>query len=191
MLVLTPVGLVMFLNVLVSRRRKKFDEQVPDTLQMFSGGLRAGHSLLRSIDAAAQENDAPMAEELNRVVNETRIGRDLGESLDEVARRTDNEDFGVDRPVRRDPPRGRRRFGRGLGPCGGNIMSPASHLNFVIANGVVVMPLYGTPTGAAALEALQAVFPDRSVVGVPSRGLLGAGDAGGGSFHCITQQEPA
>jgi agmatine deiminase len=70
-------------------------------------------------------------------------------------------------------------------------ISPASHLNFVIANGVVVMPLYGTPTQAAALEALQGVFPGRNVVGVPSRGLLGTGDAGGGSFHCITQQEPA
>jgi agmatine deiminase len=70
-------------------------------------------------------------------------------------------------------------------------ISPASHLNFVIANGVVVVPFYGTPTEAAALEALQAVFPDRKVIGVPSRGLLGAGDAGGGSFHCITQQEPA
>ena len=34
-----------------------------------------------------------MKEELNRVVNETRIGRDLGESLADVARRTDNEDF--------------------------------------------------------------------------------------------------
>jgi tight adherence protein B len=94
LLVLTPVGLAVFLNVLVSRRRKKFDDQVPDTLQMFSGGLRAGHSLLRAIDAAAQESEVPMSEELNRVVNETRIGRDLGESLDEVARRTDNEDFG-------------------------------------------------------------------------------------------------
>ena len=70
-------------------------------------------------------------------------------------------------------------------------MSPASHLNFVIANGVVVMPMYGTPTEAAALDALRAVFPGRTVIGVPSRGLLGAGDAGGGSFHCITQQEPA
>ncbi|GIU54821.1 hypothetical protein NicSoilC12_05700 [Arthrobacter sp. NicSoilC12] len=91
---LAPVGLWALLTVLISRRRRKFDEQVPDTLQLFSGGLRAGHSLLRAIDAAAQESDAPMAEELNRVVNETRIGRDLGESLDEVARRTDNEDFG-------------------------------------------------------------------------------------------------
>jgi agmatine deiminase len=69
-------------------------------------------------------------------------------------------------------------------------VAPASHMNFVIANGVVVVPVYGTPTQKAALEALQAVFTDRKVVGVDSRGLLGWGDAGGGSFHCITQQEP-
>lgn len=69
-------------------------------------------------------------------------------------------------------------------------ISPASHMNFIIANGVVVMPVYGTPTQDAALAALQAVFPKRKVIGVPSRGLLGCGEAGGGSFHCITQQEP-
>jgi agmatine deiminase len=69
-------------------------------------------------------------------------------------------------------------------------IAPASHMNFVIANEVVVVPVYGTPTQDAALEALQAVFTDRKVIGVSSRGLLGCGDAGGGSFHCITQQEP-
>lgn len=69
-------------------------------------------------------------------------------------------------------------------------ISPASHMNFIIANGVVVVPLYGTATEKAAIEALRAVFPGRRVVGVPSRGLLGCGAAGGGSFHCITQQEP-
>lgn len=70
-------------------------------------------------------------------------------------------------------------------------ISPASHMNFVIANGVVVVPIYGTETEAAALQALQTVFTTRAVVGVSSRGLLGCGTAGGGSFHCITQQEPA
>lgn len=70
-------------------------------------------------------------------------------------------------------------------------VAPASHLNFVIANGIVVVPVYGTPTQDRALAALQAVFPGRKVVGISSRGLLGAGNAGGGSFHCITQQEPS
>lgn len=70
-------------------------------------------------------------------------------------------------------------------------VSPASHMNFIIANGVVVVPVYGTATQDAAVEALQAVFPDRKVIGLPSKGVLGAGEAGGGSFHCITQQEPA
>jgi agmatine deiminase len=69
-------------------------------------------------------------------------------------------------------------------------ISPASHMNFVIANGVVVVPVYGTATQTAAIAALQAVFPGRKVVGVYSRGLLGCGEAGGGSFHCITQQQP-
>jgi agmatine deiminase len=69
--------------------------------------------------------------------------------------------------------------------------APASHVNFVIANGVVAVPVYGTPTADRAVEALQAVFPDREVVGLPSRALLGSGIAGGGSFHCITREEPA
>lgn len=69
-------------------------------------------------------------------------------------------------------------------------ISPASHMNFIIANGIVAVPVYGTPTQEAAIAALAEVFPDRTVVGISSRGLLGCGSAGGGSFHCITQQEP-
>jgi len=68
---------------------------------------------------------------------------------------------------------------------------PASHLNFVIANGIVAVPVYGTASAEDAIEALQAAFPERKVLGLPSLSLLGSGSAGGGSFHCITQQEPA
>ncbi len=78
--------------------------------------------------------------------------------------------------------------GRYLNPAGK--IAPASHMNFLIANGVVVVPVYGTATQDFAIEVLSEVFTDRKVIGVPSRGLLGSGEAGGGSFHCITQQEP-
>jgi agmatine deiminase len=78
-------------------------------------------------------------------------------------------------------------------PSPGRIMSedhrvtPASHMNFVIANGAVIAPTFGGPAGGWALEALSALFPDRTVIGLPSRAVI----TGGGSFHCITQQEPA
>lgn len=78
--------------------------------------------------------------------------------------------------------------GKYVNPEGG--ISPASYMNFIIANGVVVVPVYGTKTESAALAALQNVFQGRKVIGVNSRGLLGSGEMGGGSFHCITQQEP-
>jgi agmatine deiminase len=64
---------------------------------------------------------------------------------------------------------------------------PASHMNFLIANGAVILPTYGGPSGAWAAEALSAVFPGRNVVPLASNALL----TGGGSFHCISQQEPA
>jgi agmatine deiminase len=64
--------------------------------------------------------------------------------------------------------------------------APASHMNFVVANGAVICPIYEEQAGAFALEALRSLFPERQVIGLPSRAIL----TGGGSFHCITQQEP-
>jgi agmatine deiminase len=64
---------------------------------------------------------------------------------------------------------------------------PASHMNFLIANKAVIVPIYEERPGEFAVEALKTVFPDRQVIGLPSTAIL----TGGGSFHCISQQEPA
>jgi agmatine deiminase len=66
--------------------------------------------------------------------------------------------------------------------------APASHMNFIIANRAVIMPTYGEGLAAdLARQGLAALFPDRTVIALPSDAIL----TGGGSFHCITQQEPA
>lgn len=78
---------------LAGKRRTKFGDQLGDTLQLLSGSLRAGHSILRAIDAAANESQAPTSEEMRRVVSETSLGRDLLLSLNDTAERMQNEDF--------------------------------------------------------------------------------------------------
>ena len=68
----------------------------------------------------------------------------------------------------------------------GGRIEPASYMNFAITTHVVVVPTYGTAHDADGVAAVQALFPDRPVVGVLADAVL----AGGGSFHCASQQMP-
>lgn len=64
---------------------------------------------------------------------------------------------------------------------------PASYANFYIANTSVIVPTFRDSNDDKALSILQSCFPDRKVVGVDSWDLIW----GLGSFHCLSQQEPA
>ena len=65
-------------------------------------------------------------------------------------------------------------------------IEPASYMNFAITSQLVVVPTYGTAHDADGVAAVAELFPDRRVVGILADAVL----AGGGSFHCASQQMP-
>jgi agmatine deiminase len=68
-----------------------------------------------------------------------------------------------------------------------NTRLPASYANFYISNAAVVVPTFRDVHDELALEVIQSVFPDRKVIGIDSTDIIW----GLGSFHCLSQQEPA
>lgn len=63
---------------------------------------------------------------------------------------------------------------------------PASYCNFLITNELVIVPQFGVPEDAAAVETIKSFFDERYVIGLPSRNI----SVGLGSFHCLSQQVP-
>lgn len=64
---------------------------------------------------------------------------------------------------------------------------PASYANFYIANNAVIVPLYKCTQDQEAMDILTKLFTDRKVIGIDSTDIIW----GLGSFHCLSQQEPA
>lgn len=83
----------LFLGFLRSRRVKKFNALLPDTLQLMSGSLAAGLSLAQSVDTIVREGSEPIAGEFKRVLVETRLGVSLEDALSGITDRFDSKDF--------------------------------------------------------------------------------------------------
>ncbi len=61
-----------------------------------------------------------------------------------------------------------------------------SYCNYYIANTKVIVPIYSDPNDTVALQKLQSLYPNRTVVGIDFRNAY----ANGGMTHCVTQQQP-
>ena len=90
---LVAVAPVVAVRQLRKRRLKAFEAQLPDTLNLLAGSLRAGYSFLQGLEAVVRETSDPMARELRRVLAEARLGRPLEEALGDVAVRMESKDF--------------------------------------------------------------------------------------------------
>ncbi len=84
------IGAIRFM---ARRRMRKFEKQLPDTLQLLAGTLRAGYSLPQGLEAVSKESAEPMSYELGRVMTEARLGRDLEDALAGAAERLSSPDF--------------------------------------------------------------------------------------------------
>ena len=66
------------------------------------------------------------------------------------------------------------------------MVQPASYMNFVITTHAVIVPVFGSPYDADGVAAIAALFPGRETMGLMADAVL----AGGGGFHCSSQQVP-
>jgi len=64
---------------------------------------------------------------------------------------------------------------------------PASYANFYIANGLVLVPIFGDQNDRIALDIIARLLPSRAVVPVYCRDFIW----GLGAIHCMTQQQPS
>ncbi len=85
-------------------------------------------------------------------------------------------DFGVD--VAEVPSPGRIEWG--------GMVQPASYMNFVITTHAVIVPIFGSVHDDDGVAAIAALFPGRETIAIMADAVL----AGGGGFHCSSQQVP-
>ena len=91
-------GLIVFtaraiVDVKGRKRRAAFAALLPDVLQLLTSSLRSGYGMTQALDAVAEEVDEPARSEFQRVIMETRLGRDLTEAIGTLADRMQSTDL--------------------------------------------------------------------------------------------------
>lgn len=91
--ILVPIVAKLVLKIRAGRRQKDFAKQLDNTLRIIASALRAGQSLPVALNSVAADAAPPMSEEITRIINENRLGRDLVVAMLDTAERNGSEDF--------------------------------------------------------------------------------------------------
>ena len=78
---------------MATKRMRRFEEQLPEGLELLTRSLRAGHGLGSGFHLVGEEMDDPIGTEFGLVAEEVRFGLDLRDALDNLTRRVDNQDL--------------------------------------------------------------------------------------------------
>lgn len=83
----------LVLQLLRQRRERRFNQQLPEAIDMIVNAMRAGFSLQAAMRFAGEECEAPLGEEFMRFYDEQRLGVDVGAALLAMEERVDSLDL--------------------------------------------------------------------------------------------------
>ena len=83
----------MYVKSQQKKRLIKFDQQLPDMLNLMVNGLRAGFSTMQAMEAVSKELPAPISDEFRRVIQEMQLGVNMQKSLDNLLIRIPIDDL--------------------------------------------------------------------------------------------------
>lgn len=91
--VLGWMGPHWYVSRAASKRAQKFNDQLGDTIGLMANSLRAGYSLLQTMELASRETPEPMCTEFRRVVREVGLGISPQEAMQHMLQRVPSEDL--------------------------------------------------------------------------------------------------
>ncbi len=95
--VLVAIAVCLAVTVYVQRAKAKrqaaFADQLPDVLQLLTTALRSGYGLTQALESVAEDAEEPARSEFAHVLVESRMGRDLTDSMRALAHRMGSKDL--------------------------------------------------------------------------------------------------
>ena len=86
-------GVYMWITKKANKRLALLEEQLPDAVELMVRSLRVGHPFSSAVNIVAKEVPDPLGTEMGVISDEVAYGRDMGETLKEMADRIDMQDL--------------------------------------------------------------------------------------------------
>ena len=84
---LTGAAPVVYIVNVRARRLKKFEEQLPDAIDLFTRTMRAGHNIHSGLETIANETSDPVKMEFKKLMEELGLGSQVEPALHELGKR--------------------------------------------------------------------------------------------------------
>ncbi len=89
----TWTGPLLWLSNKKKTRKSKLEKQLPELITMTSNSLKAGYSLLQSLELLSRELTAPLSQEIHRMLQEMRLGVTTEQALLNFNKRIESKDL--------------------------------------------------------------------------------------------------